>query len=90
MAHDSASPARSRAARGRAALIRFVAGARLPLHCHVGDEPIFVIEGSSADKSGEVAAGDMNYRPNGCVHSVSSRNGATVLAVVTGGVEMIK
>jgi hypothetical protein len=32
----------------------------------------------------------MNYRPNGCVHSVSTKNGATVLAVVTGGVEMMK
>jgi anti-sigma factor ChrR (cupin superfamily) len=73
----------------RAALIRFDAGAKLPLHRHVGDELIFVIEGSNADESGEVMTGDANFRPNGCVHTVTSRNGATVLAVVTGGVEML-
>jgi len=32
----------------------------------------------------------VNYRPNGCVHTVSTRNGATALAFVTGGVEMMK
>ena len=73
----------------RAVLVRFDAGAKLPLHRHVGDELIFVIEGSNADESGEVMTGDMNFRPNGCVHSVTTRNGATVLALVTGGVEMM-
>jgi anti-sigma factor ChrR (cupin superfamily) len=76
--------------RRRAIIARFDAGAKLPLHRHVGDELIFVIEGSNADESGEVHTGNMNYRPNGCVHSVSTKHGATVLAVVTGGVEMIK
>jgi anti-sigma factor ChrR (cupin superfamily) len=74
----------------RAVLVRFEAGAKLPLHRHVGDELIFVIEGSNADESGEVMTGDMNYRPNGCVHTVTTKNGATVLALVTGGVEMMK
>ncbi len=74
----------------RAALIRFEAGAQLPRHKHVGDELIFVIEGSIADESGEVVAGNANYRPNGCTHTVSSKNGATVFALVTGGVEMIE
>ncbi len=78
-----------KATKRRAVLVRFDAGARLGLHRHVGDELIFVIEGSNADESGEVMTGDMNYRPNGCVHSVTSRNGATVLAVVSGGVEML-
>jgi anti-sigma factor ChrR (cupin superfamily) len=73
----------------RATLVRFEAGARLPLHRHVGDELIFVIEGSNADESGEVMTGDMNFRPNGCVHTVTTRHGATVLALVTGGVEML-
>jgi len=73
----------------RAVLARFETGAKLPMHRHVGDELIFVIEGSNADESGEVMTGDMNYRPNGCVHTVTTRNGATVLAVVTGGVEML-
>ena len=73
----------------RAVLARFEAGAKLPSHRHVGDELIFVIEGSNADESGEVMTGDMNFRPNGCVHTVTTRNGATVLALVTGGVEML-
>jgi len=77
------------ATKRRAVFVRFEAGAQLPRHKHVGDELIFVIEGSNADESGEVLAGNMNYRPNGCVHSVSTKNGATVLAVVTGGVEMM-
>ncbi len=73
----------------RAVLARFDPGAKLPIHRHVGDELIFVIEGSNADESGEVMTGDMNYRPNGCVHTVTTRNGATVLAMVSGGVEML-
>lgn len=79
-----------KATQRRAALARFEAGAKLPLHKHLGDELIFVIEGSNADESGEVATGNMNYRPNGCTHTVTTKHGATVLAVVTGGVEMIK
>ena len=74
----------------RAALVRFAPGAQLPKHKHVGDELIFVIEGSNADESGEVLTGNLNYRPNGCVHSVTTKNGATIFALVTGGVEMIK
>ena len=73
----------------RAMLVRFEAGAKLPLHRHVGDELIFIIEGSNADESGEVMTGDMNYRPNGCVHTVTTKHGATVLGLVTGGVEMM-
>ena len=73
----------------RAALIRFEAGAKLPRHKHVGDELIFVIEGSVSDESGEVVAGNANYRPNGCTHTVTSKNGATVFALVTGGIEML-
>lgn len=76
--------------RRRAIIARFDGGAKLPLHRHVGDELIFVIEGSNADESGEVHTGNMNYRPNGCVHTVTTKHGATVLAFVTGGVEMIK
>ena len=74
----------------RATLIRFEPGAKLSAHRHVGDELIFVIEGSNADESGEVMAGDMNFRPDGCVHTVTSRNGATVLGLVSGGIEMLR
>jgi len=71
----------------RAVMSRIEPGARLPLHRHVGDELVFVIEGAFADESGTVTAGNMGYRPNSCVHTVSSPQGATVLAIITGGIE---
>jgi anti-sigma factor ChrR (cupin superfamily) len=74
----------------RAALVRFDPRAQLPRHKHIGDELIFVIEGSIADESGEVLSGNMNYRPNGCTHTVTTKNGAIIFALVTGGVEMMK
>ncbi len=73
----------------RAMLVRFEPGATLPLHRHIGDELIFIIEGANADEAGEVATGNANYRPNGCTHTVTTKNGATALAVVWGGVEMV-
>jgi anti-sigma factor ChrR (cupin superfamily) len=78
-----------KASERRVLLARFEPGATLPPHRHVGDELIFLIEGSNADESGVVAAGNMNYRPNGCVHSVTTQNGATVLAVVWGRTEPV-
>jgi anti-sigma factor ChrR (cupin superfamily) len=71
----------------RAVMSRFEPGAALPLHRHVGDELVFVIEGAISDESGTLTAGNLSYRPKGCVHSVSSEHGATVLAILTGGVE---
>jgi anti-sigma factor ChrR (cupin superfamily) len=71
----------------RAVITRLEPGTQLPLHRHVGDELLFVIEGALSDDFGTVTAANMGYRPNGCVHSVSTRHGATVLAIITGGVE---
>jgi anti-sigma factor ChrR (cupin superfamily) len=78
-----------KAAERRAMLVRFEPGAMLPLHRHVGDELIFIIEGANADEAGTVATGNMNYRPNGCTHTVTTKNGATALAVVWGHAEMV-
>ena len=78
-----------KASERRALLARFEPGATLPPHRHVGDELIFVIEGANADESGAVATGNMNYRPNGCVHTVTTKNGATLLAVVWGRTEPV-
>ena len=75
------------ATKRRAQMTRFAPGANLPLHRHVGDELIFVIEGTVSDEAGAVTAGNMSYRPDGCVHTVTTRNGATVLAVLTGDIE---
>jgi quercetin dioxygenase-like cupin family protein len=73
--------------RRRAVMTRIEPGATLPLHRHAGDELVFVIEGAIGDEFGTVTAGNVGYRPDGCVHTVSSTNGATVLAIITGGVE---
>jgi anti-sigma factor ChrR (cupin superfamily) len=71
----------------RVQLTRFEPGAALPTHRHVGDELLYVVEGSISDEAGTTSAGNVGYRPNGCVHTVTSKNGATVYAIVTGGVE---
>lgn len=78
------------ATKRRALLARFDADAKLPLHKHIGDELIFMLEGSNFDESGEVRTGNANYRPNGGTHTVSSKHGGTAIAFVTGGVEMMK
>jgi hypothetical protein len=36
-----------------------------------------------------VTTGNMNYRPNGCVHTVTTKNGVTMLAVVWGRTESV-
>jgi anti-sigma factor ChrR (cupin superfamily) len=74
----------------RFVLAQLEAGASLPRHRHIGDELVFVLEGSIADESGEVASGNMSYRPNGCVHAVTTKNGATVLASIWGKSEPVK
>lgn len=78
------------ATRRRVDLVRFDAGVKLPLHRHLGDEMIFMLEGSNADEWAEVLPGNLSYRPNGCVHTVTSRNGATALAFISGGAELVK
>src|SRR3989454_11418066 len=73
----------------RAVMTRIEPDAKLPLHRHVGDELVFVIDGAISDEFGTVTAGNVGYRPNGCVHTVSTTNGATVLAIITGGGEPV-
>lgn len=68
-----------------AMFIRFAPGASLPRHAHEGDELVYVLEGCVADDYGELTAGCVGYRPNGCTHTVRSPSGATAFAVVTGG-----
>src|SRR2546423_773933 len=77
------------ATKRQAVLSRIEAGAQLARHRHVGDELIFVIEGANADESGPVTTGNMNHRPNGCVHTVTTKNGVTMLAVVWGRTEPV-
>ena len=70
-------------------LVRYDRGAVIPRHRHLGDEEIFVIEGSVSDDTGTCKAGDYARRPPGCVHTVRSGDGALVLAIMTGGTEPV-
>lgn len=71
----------------KAVLMRYAAGAIIPRHRHLGDEQIFVLEGSVSDDTGTCTSGNYARRPPGCIHSVSSRDGAVVLAIMSGRTE---
>jgi anti-sigma factor ChrR (cupin superfamily) len=71
----------------RAAMARFESGASLPRHRHIGDELLFMIEGSNFDDSRELRTGNVAYFPSGCTHTVASKIGHTAIAFVTGEVE---
>jgi anti-sigma factor ChrR (cupin superfamily) len=73
----------------RAMLSRFAPGAQIPRHRHDGDELIYVVDGTLEDESGPVTAGNAGFRPDGCTHTVTSPSGATVFALVRGGIAPI-
>ena len=56
-------------------------------HRHLGDEQVFVLEGSVSDDTGTCTAGNYVRRPPGCVHTVRSDDGALVLAILSGGTQ---
>src|SRR6266851_6485743 len=68
----------------RAIMNRIEPSAQFPRHRHVGDELVFVIEGALSDEFGTITAGNLGYRPHGCVHTISTKNGVTLLAILTG------
>jgi anti-sigma factor ChrR (cupin superfamily) len=78
------------ATKRRVMLVRMEPGMKSDTHRHIGDELIYVVEGALTDESGTITAGNMSYRPNGCVHTNTSKYGATVLAFLTGEVEPVK
>jgi anti-sigma factor ChrR (cupin superfamily) len=69
----------------KALLVRYDPGATIPRHRHLGDEQIFVLEGSVSDDTGTCRTGQYARRPPGCVHTVRSPDGALVLAIISGG-----
>ncbi|HET9491284.1 MAG TPA: cupin domain-containing protein [Methylomirabilota bacterium] len=71
----------------RTVLTRYAPGATIPRHRHLGEEQIYVLEGSVADDTGTCTNGNYARRPPGCIHTVTSRAGALVLAVMSGGTE---
>jgi anti-sigma factor ChrR (cupin superfamily) len=75
--------------RHKAILMRYAPGAAIPRHRHLGDEQIYVLEGSVSDETGVCTAGNYARRPPGCVHSVRSETGALVFAVTSGPTEAV-
>jgi anti-sigma factor ChrR (cupin superfamily) len=73
----------------KAILMRYEPGATIPRHRHLGDEQIYVLEGSVADDTGTCTAGNYARRPPGCVHTVSSATGALVIAMTSGPTEPV-
>ena len=71
----------------KALLVRYAPGAVVPRHRHIGDEQIYVLEGTVVDDTGACTAGEYARRPPGCLHTVMSPEGALVLAVVSGPTE---
>jgi anti-sigma factor ChrR (cupin superfamily) len=73
-----------------AGLMRLNPGAVIPTQRYIGDEIVYVVEGAIADEFGPVVSGNVSYRPSGCIHTVMSRNGATMLVIRTGKVTPVQ
>jgi len=73
----------------KAILMRYEPGATIPRHRHIGDEQIYVLDGSVADDTGVCTAGNYARRPPGCVHTVTSSTGALVIAITSGPTEPV-
>lgn len=70
-------------------LVRFAAGAVLPAHRHQGESLVFGVEGDITDEHGSTLPGYFCCQPDGYAHSVSSRNGATVVYYSWGDTESL-
>ncbi|MBI3774752.1 MAG: cupin domain-containing protein [Gammaproteobacteria bacterium] len=64
-----------------AALLRYAAGASVPLHEHCGYEHILILRGSQSDEHGSYGTGELIISPPGTRHSVTSKDGCMVLAI---------
>lgn len=66
-------------ARPSIALLRYEAGATVPLHRHQGIETILVLDGEQSDERGSYPAGTMIVNQPDSIHSVQSIHGCVVL-----------
>lgn len=73
-----------------AALLRFRAGGRVPLHEHTGYEHIFVLSGEQVDEVSKAETGALIINPPGTSHSILSENGCIVLAIYEKPVKFLK
>lgn len=65
----------------KAALLRFRAGGRVPMHEHTGYEHILVLSGAQVDENSRAETGTVIVNPPGTRHSVYSEFGCIVLAI---------
>lgn len=63
----------------KAALLRYLPGAGVPAHVHMGDEHIYVLAGAQEDESGSYGAGAYVHNPTGTSHRVWSEEGCLAL-----------
>lgn len=71
------------------ALLRYEAGAEIPLHSHPALETILVLEGSQRDENGVYEVGTLLLNPEGTRHSVASDEGCVVLIQWNKPVELL-
>jgi anti-sigma factor ChrR (cupin superfamily) len=61
------------------ALLSYVPGASVGIHRHIGEETIFILEGSQTDETGTYGPGTWLCNPAGTEHSVKSLFGCLIL-----------
>lgn len=64
-----------------AALLRYAAGAEVPVHVHNGYEHILVLSGSQTDGDNVYEKGTLMISSPGSQHRIASKNGCVVLAI---------
>jgi len=64
-----------------AALLRFQAGGKVPLHLHPGYEHILILHGSQTDQNSTAKAGTLMINPPDSMHRIVSEEGCIVLAI---------
>lgn len=62
-------------------LLKYDPGASVPEHMHMGNEHIFVLQGSQKDRLGVIKAGTFIVNRTGTRHAVASEEGCVVLIV---------
>lgn len=72
-----------------AAFLRYLPGARVPLHRHRGYEHVYILRGSQTDRNGRLGAGSFIVNPPDTQHDVISEDGCLALLVWQIPVEII-
>lgn len=73
-----------------AVLLRYEAGARVPVHEHPGYEHMLVLEGDEYDEEGSYPSGSFVIHPPGTRHSPGSVGGCIALLIYEKAVRFVK